>query len=117
MKRPKRPPLRPLLPSKKVFLREKDPDAAWGVTAVQVKTPVPRLPYPAHFHDPAQKKFISNISSLTQKDLGPRGQYKVYKVAEVALSPNCEICFGEDSWFSIRASLGEAYEPGSLNKD
>ena len=27
-----------------------------------------------------------------------------------------EIRFGEDSWFSIRASLGEAYEPGSLNQ-
>lgn len=104
------------VPATRGRAREKDPDAAWGVAAVQMKTPVPKLPYPANFYDPAQKKFAEGIPSLTQKDLGPRGQYKVYKVAEVTLTPGCEVSFGESSWYSIRASLGEAYEPGSLNQ-
>ena len=105
-----------MVPSTNKRAREKDPDAAWGVAAVQMKDPVPKLPYPAHFYDYAAKKYTPNLSRITKETLGPRGKYKVYEVARIALSPNCDIRFGQDSWFSIRANLGEAYEEGSLNQ-
>jgi len=105
-----------MVPSTNGRSREKDPDAAWGVAAVQMKDPVPRLPYPAHFYDYTAKKYSPNLSRITKETLGPRGEYKIYEVARVNLSPNCDIRFGQDNWFSIKANLGEAYEEGSLNR-
>jgi len=96
---------------------ESDSDAAWGVAAVQMTKPVPKLPYPAHVYDYAARKYHPSLMRVTKKNIGPRGQYKIYLVTKkFVLSPNCMLQIGEDSWFQIRANLGEAYEDGSLNQ-
>ena len=104
------------VPSTNGRQREKDPDAAWGVAAVNMKIPVPRLPYRTQFYDFTQKKYYPNLSRITQKTIGPRGKYKIYRVATVTLTPNCDIRLGDANWHQIRANLGEAYEQGSLNR-
>ena len=104
------------IPSTHGRKREKDPDAAWGVAAVQMKVPVPELPFPAHFYDYAGKKYYPNLSRITKKTIGPRGKYKIYQIAKISLTPDCDIRLGGASWYQIRANLGEAYEQGSLNK-
>lgn len=104
------------VPSTNGRQREKDPDAAWGVAAVNMKIPVPRLPYRTQFYDFTQKKYYPNLSRITQTTIGPRGKYQIYRVAKVTLTPNCDIRLGDDNWHQIRANLGEAYEQGSLNR-
>ena len=94
----------------------KDPDAAWGVTAVQMTKPVPKLPYPVHIYDYVARKYYPKLLRITAKNLAPRGKYKIYRVTKFTLSPNCMLQIGEDSWYQIRANLGEAYEDGSLNR-
>ena len=96
--------------------RISDPDAAWEVAAVQMKVPVPKLPYPSQFKDFISGKYVPNIFSVRKNAIGPRGKYRFYKITTLTLTPNCEIRFGADSWYQIRANLGEAYEQGSLNK-
>ena len=104
------------VPSTRSKPRVNDPDAAWGVAALNEKIPVPKLPYSTHFSDYTRKKYYPNISWIRAETIGPRGKYKIYQVAQVTLTPNCEIFFGGDSWFRIHANLGEAYEFGSLNQ-
>ena len=96
---------------------ENDPDAAWGVTAVQMTKPVPKLPYPVHIYDYVARKYYPKLLRVTAKNIGPRGQYKIYRVTKKhTLSANCMLQIGEDSWYQIRANLGDAYEDGSLNR-
>ena len=104
------------IPSTRSKPRIKDPDAAWGVAALNEKIPVPKLPYSTHFYDYTRKQYCPNLSRITTKNIGPRGKYKIYKVAKVTLTPNCEIFIGGDSWYRIYANLGEAWKPDSLNR-
>ncbi|MBO4632178.1 MAG: hypothetical protein J5858_09670, partial [Lentisphaeria bacterium] len=96
---------------------ESDPDAAWGLAAVQMTKPVPKLPYPAHIYDYVARKYYPSLMRVTRQNIGPRGKYKIFRVTRRhILSPNCMLQIGEDSWYQIRANLGEAYEDGSLNQ-
>ena len=101
----------------KIRALETDPDAAWGVAAVQVNKPVPRLPYPIHIYDYVARRYYPALLRINKDSISPRGKYKIFRVTRShTLSPNCELQLGEDSWFQIRANLGEAYEDGSLNQ-
>ena len=67
--------------------------------------------------DVVARKYYPSLMRVTKKNIGPRGKYKIYLVTKkFVLSPNCMLQIGEDSWYQIRANLGEAYEDGSLNQ-
>lgn len=94
-----------------------DKDAAWGVAALLMDKLQPSLPFQMNIYDYANKKYRPNIHRIRKEHLAPRGQYKFYKIGKFhTLSPDCDLRFGKDSWYEIRANLSEAYEQGSLNK-
>ena len=100
---------------------EKDPDAAFGLTAVFTNNGRGRfgLPFPADFHDKTKPKphhYRMNIAKVTKKDLGPRGQYKFYPMGEAVLSQDCIFRMGvHDSW-DIKTDVGLAWKFGSFNR-
>ena len=75
-----------------------------------------KLPLKANFHDRAGKHYHWNVGKITEKELGPRGRYKFYKMGEVTLTPDCVLVIGNDSWHDLLADVSAAYEEGSFNK-
>ncbi len=92
----------------------KSGDTAFGWCTMH-DNPAPSLPFRSDFHDIAGNRYYSAVAAITDKDLGPRGKYKFYKFGSVKLSPDCEFKMGARSWWQFRASLGNAYVPGSFN--
>ena len=96
---------------------EADPDAAFGFRAAMTRPPEQlKLPFKANFHDRAGKHYQWNVGRVTDKELGPRGRYKFYKICEVTLTRDCELSIGGDSWYALKADVSAAYEEGSFNK-
>ena len=98
---------------------QNDKDAAWGVAALLKEKPAPALvlPFVLNIYDYANRKYYPNIFRIRKEQIGPRGQYQIYKVGNVrTISADCNLRFGKDSWYEMQANLGEAYEMGSLNK-
>ncbi|OQA83709.1 MAG: hypothetical protein BWY31_02797 [Lentisphaerae bacterium ADurb.Bin242] len=91
---------------------QKDPDAAWGMTAV-FDNPEPPFPFVAAFYDTVHKKYTSNIGRVNGENLGPRGKYSFYKLGRVTVSEDSEIQIG--SW-KMKGNVGEAFKPGSFNR-
>ena len=98
--------------------RQADPDAAWGVSAVQTNRPAPQLPYPIGFKDFISGKHQLTRFEITQKMIGPRGKYKLYHLGKLTIPENSEIRFGygRGDWYQIRANLGDAYKEGTPNQ-
>ncbi|MBQ6330138.1 MAG: DUF4838 domain-containing protein [Kiritimatiellae bacterium] len=96
---------------------EDDADAAFGCRAVMTRPEEKiKLPLKANFHDRAGKHYHWNVGKITEKELGPRGRYKFYKMGEVTLTPDCVLVIGNDSWHDLLADVSAAYEEGSFNK-
>ena len=96
---------------------EDDADAAFGCRAVMTRPEEKmKLPLKANFHDRAGKHYHWNVGKVTEKELGPRGQYKFYKMGEVTLTRDCVLVIGNDSWHDLLADVSAAYEEGSFNK-
>ena len=96
---------------------EDDTDAAFGCRAVMTRPPEKmKLPLKANFHDRAGKHYHWNVGRVTEKELGQRGRYKFYKMGEVALTRDCVLVIGNDSWYDLLADVSAAYEEGSFNK-
>ncbi len=93
---------------------QKDADAAFGWRAVFSK-PEPQLPFKADFEDLYEKKYQSNIGSVTQKTLGPRGKYEFYRIAKIKLTPDCLFRMGVSDWWDFKTSIGGAYVMGAFN--
>lgn len=75
------------------------------------------VPFVLNIYDYANRKYYPNIFRIRKEQIGPRGQYQIYKVGNVrTISADCNLRFGKDSWYEMQANLGEAYEMGSLNK-
>ena len=92
-----------------------DKDGAFGIVAVHSK-PVPKLPMRSHMDDHSIKKFHWNLGRITARDLGPRGQYKIYKMGRITLTPDCEFRVGVGDWWDLKTRLDEAYVMGSHNR-
>lgn len=95
---------------------EKDPDAAYGVAAVKTRpAELFAQPLSCFLYDNAAKK---PTWGLWDRDtpLGPRGEYRFYRLARTTLVPDCMIDFGHGSWWDIICDLGNAWVPGSHNR-
>lgn len=96
---------------------ENDPAAAFGCRAVMTRPPEKiNLPLKANFHDRAAKRYHWNVGRVTAKELGPRGQYRFYKMGGVTLSRDCVLVIGNDSWYDLLTDVSAAYVDGSFNK-
>ena len=96
---------------------EDDADAAFGCRAVMTRPEEKmKLPLKANFHDRAGKHYHWNVGRVTEKEIGPRGRYKFYKMGEVTLTRDCVLVIGNDSWYDMLADLSAAYEDGSFNR-
>ncbi len=92
----------------------KSDDAAFGWCSMH-NNPEPKLPFTSDFYDITNDKYHSAIAAVTDKELGPHGKYKFYKLGQVKLSPDCEFKMGARSWWQFRTFIGSAYVPGSFN--
>ena len=96
---------------------EDDADVAFGCRAVMTRPEEKmKLPLKANFHDRAGKHYHWNVGRVTEKEIGPRGRYKFYKMGEVTLTRDCVLVIGNDSWYDMLADLSAAYEDGSFNR-
>jgi len=97
-------------------LTVKDAEAAWGyATTIHG----PDMPFQIGFYQwesrqPSKGKEGARIR-LEQKDITP-GKYRLYKLGDITLTPDCWIWFSAASW-ATNQQLGERlYEPGALNQ-
>ncbi len=88
-----------------------DPDAAFGYAVPVFR---PDLPLSFGFYQD-DTKFHGARRNLLKEELIP-GEYTLYKLGEIALTPSCSIWFSARSW-ATRLELGERlYEPGADNR-
>ena len=105
------------IPSARGSKLEDDSAAAFGVRAVMTRSPeYLKLPFNVNFHDQSGKHYYWDVGKVTEKELGPRGLYKFYKVGDVTLTRDCVLALGGDSWWALLADLSAAYEEGPFNK-
>ena len=96
---------------------EDDGDAAFGCRAVMTRPEEKiRLPLKANFHDRAGKHYHWNVGKVDADEIGLRGKYRFYRMGEVALTRDCVLVIGNDSWHDMLADLSAAYEEGSFNR-
>lgn len=88
-----------------------DPDGAFGYAVPVFR---PDLPLSFGFYQ-ADTKFHGARRNLTKEELVP-GEYTLYKLGEITLTPSCSIWFSARSW-ATSLELGERlYEPGADNR-
>jgi len=93
----------------------KDPEAAWGYG---VTVHAPDLPFQFGFYQwesrhPPKGTHGPRVS-LARNDIAP-GQYRLYKLGRITLTPDCWIWFSAKSW-ATQLQVGERlYEPGADN--
>ena len=95
---------------------EPDEKAAFGITAVfdgEHRGDVMAVPFKANIEHVADKKYIPNVGRVTAKDLGPRGEYKFYRLCRTKVTPSTVLELG--AWSAFRCPIGGAYEMGSFN--
>ncbi len=86
-----------------------DPDAAFGYAAT---VDIPDMPFNFGFHQNDTKKPGAALK-LIQKDIKP-GEWKLYNLGEIKLTPNCMIWFSNKSWMT-NLELGGIFKPDSEN--
>ena len=95
---------------------EPDEKAAFGITAVfdgEHRGDVMAVPFRANIEHVADKKYIPNVGRVAAKDLGPRGEYKFYRLCSAKITPSTVLELG--AWSAFRCPIGGAYEMGSFN--
>ena len=93
-----------------------DKKAAFGITAVfdgEHRGDVMAVPFRANLEHVSDKKYIPNVGRINAKDLGPRGEYKFYRLCTAKITPSTVLELG--AWSAFRCPIGGAYEMGSFN--
>ena len=94
-----------------------DPKAAFGKAAVfdgEHRGDVMAVPFRANVEHVADKKYITNVGRVEAKDLGPRGEYRFYRLGSTTVTRSTVLELG--AWSAFRCQIGGAYEEGSFNK-
>jgi hypothetical protein len=100
--------IRRVMPKSGVKPQVSDPDAAFGIAAESV----PITPFPMGFYDLSGRK--AGIGRRLQlPDISTNGEYQIYKLGGVKLTPDCYWWCGD---WNVQAKLGQFYDEDGDNK-